>query len=221
MVWQLLSGHLCRIALFWRAAPCPRAVLGLMLCAFGLGAYGETLTASQAYKDGCYEQKAMAWHYGWMGFHGVAAVGQGLEAWRTSGKATRRVNEVGAVTEIIAMGDLLLNPLYPLGEQLDDEQKLALLSERVQERTSWTAHMLGWFVSLAGGLIVAGGPGKRSDAVEFFVISGLVAEAEIWTLPRSVVDVQKEHQTRLSRAASLKPVSVSAIPHGIQLHWLF
>ena len=179
-------------------------------------------------------QQAKYWQYGWLTVHGASTLMEMFEAGRTHSKADRRAHQVGAVSSALGVVDLLINPLYwPEPDNRSGAKaysaghKLRGIVEEIQQRTSWKGHLSGWFIALAGALITASGPGRDSDALEYFFISGLAAELQIWSLPRRPVNEWK-HLSNITDDHPMpsKPVSgywpvVQAVPKGVRLHWLF
>lgn len=176
-----------------------------------------------------YEKQAQWWQYGWLAFHGVSSVVEGYEANRTHSKAMERAKTVSAVASGLGVADLLLEPLYtPAGKNTTDaSSRLKNLAEHIEERSSWRGHLAGWLTGLAGGLVIAAGHGKESDGWEFFALSGLVTEMQIWTLPKEAVQdwksYQRTNQISLAdnRTVSFKPAAARAISHGIEVLWWF
>ena len=181
-----------------------------------------------------YEQQAGWWQYGWMGVHTATTVVEGLEAGRTSNKSKKRAHTVSSLSAALGMADVLINPLYPLtrkGSNEEDaqqlERRMETLVDRIERRTSWLGHLEGWLTALIGGVVMAAGHGKDSDAIEFFVISGLVTELEIWSLPRqAVADLENYKKKRDSQPVVAKNMTrgkpiVQVIPHGLTLRWLY
>ncbi len=103
---------------------------------------------------------------------------------------------------------------------------MASLAKHVSRRQSWRGHMEGWLTALAGVVIMAAGHGRDSDAVEFFALTGLVTELQIWSLPGQAVSDWESYRKGLShqyitdRHQGLLP-SVWAIPHGLKFCWRY
>ncbi|WP_281648726.1 hypothetical protein [Parendozoicomonas sp. Alg238-R29] len=183
-----------------------------------------------------YQQQSQWWQYGWSGIHGVSAIAQGYEANRTHSKSSERANTVGAVSAALGAGDVLFRSLYPLPEKSqipglsDNAFRLKVLAERIEARSSLAGHLEGWLTGFVGGLIIAAGHGKESDAWEFFAVTGLVVEAQIWSLPRGAVKDWKSYQrsgqlprghVKDERIASVKLAGARAIRHGVEFLWWF
>ena len=176
-----------------------------------------------------YEKQARWWQHGWLAFHGTSSVIEGYEANRTHSKAVERAKTVSAVASGLGVADLLLEPL-DISEGRNTTEaafRLKNLAERIEEKSSWRGHLAGWLTGLVGGMLITGGHGKESDGWEFFALSGLVTEMQIWTLPKDAVQDWKNYQ-RMSqiscidnRMVSFKPAAARAIRHGIEVLWWF
>jgi len=160
-------------------------------------------------------KNAKRWQYSWLGINGgVAAAQFGLAASQTDEdeKNDQYDNIVGGISNVLAVGDLVFNPLdswnaagklqnFP--QETDEEKKAKLLfaeqllkdcADREIYGRSWVAHGLAGLVSLIGGAAIAldedeEGDYRYDDGAIFFASSLLFAEIQIFTMPtRSIKD---------------------------------
>ncbi|MCL6271843.1 hypothetical protein M3P05_18135 [Sansalvadorimonas sp. 2012CJ34-2] len=176
-----------------------------------------------------YKPRIELWQNGWLAVHGTSAVADAYRASRTHNRACERVHAVSAASAALGAADLLFRPVIPNQSNDDPEQQMRTLAENIRWRKSWKGHFDGWLTAIAGAFITAAGPGKDSDAVEFFLLAGLVTELEIWSLPSGAVKdwdryLSGHHEGFPSRKRDSSPSHaplVQTIPHGLKLTWLF
>lgn len=152
-------------------------------------------------------------------------------------------NIVGGITNLLAVGDLAVNPLgaWNAAETLRSrpneekqvklryaEQLLKDCADREEYGRSWKTHALGALLSLLGGIAIACDDGRGGDGALFFATSMAVAEIQIFTMPTSAISDWKEYSAMSSadftahmRESPRNNFFISANPKGLFYTILF
>ncbi len=156
---------------------------------------------------------ATRWQYSWMFINGsIAYVQFGMAVTQTDAdeKDDRYDNIVGGISEVLAVGDLMLNPLssWNAASKLQDlpqttgeekkaklafaEQLLKDCADREIYGRSWKTHALAGLVSVLGGAAIAldkddDGDHRVGDGAAFLASSMLIAEIQIFTMPTRAI----------------------------------
>ena len=187
-----------------------------------------------------YENHARWWQYGWISAYAGNAAVSAYEIGRTHNAAARRLHAVNAIASIGSVREMLVHPIYPPafsyghGTGRTELHRLQELAEDVRDLGGWKSRLEGWLTGLIGGIVVAAGPGRTSDGINFFVATGVATELQIWTLPREALVAWQKYQQVHEKEALVDELSllktrpstpmlagIGVSNHSLQLCWQF